>query len=54
MKIVFIGLGKMGFNMVQRLLNDNHELVVWNIDPTRVYELEKIILPHIRAWKMTI
>lgn len=30
MKIGFIGLGKMGFNMVQRLLNDGHEVVVWN------------------------
>ena len=30
MKIGFIGLGKMGFNMVQRLLNDHHEVVVWN------------------------
>lgn len=42
MKIGFIGLGKMGFNMVQRLLNNNHEVVVWNIDPKPVAELEKI------------
>ncbi|MGC9344194.1 MAG: phosphogluconate dehydrogenase (NAD(+)-dependent, decarboxylating) [Bacteroidales bacterium] len=42
MKIGFIGLGKMGFNMVQRLLNDKHEVVVWNIDPAPVYELEKL------------
>ena len=28
MKIGFIGLGKMGFNMVQRLLKDDHEVVV--------------------------
>ena len=42
MKIGFIGLGKMGYNMVQRLLNDKHEVVVWNIDPAPVDELEKL------------
>lgn len=42
MKIGFIGLGKMGYNMVQRLLNDNHEVVVWNIDPAPVQSLEKL------------
>jgi 6-phosphogluconate dehydrogenase len=29
MKIGFIGLGKMGMNMVQRLLNGGHEIVVY-------------------------
>ncbi len=29
MKIGFIGLGKMGGNMVQRLLNDGHEIVAY-------------------------
>ncbi|HDR52733.1 MAG TPA: 6-phosphogluconate dehydrogenase, partial [Mariniphaga anaerophila] len=42
MKIGFIGLGKMGFNMVQRLLDNNHEVVVWNIDPKPVTELENL------------
>lgn len=41
MKIGFIGLGKMGFNMVQRLMNDGHEVVVWNIDPNPIIEIEK-------------
>ncbi|MBP1631526.1 MAG: binding domain of 6-phosphogluconate dehydrogenase, partial [Bacteroidetes bacterium] len=41
MKIGFIGLGKMGFNMVQRLMNDGHEVVVWNIDPKPIIEIEK-------------
>ncbi|MBI1938947.1 MAG: NAD(P)-binding domain-containing protein [Ignavibacteriales bacterium] len=36
MKIGFIGLGKMGFNMVQRLLKDGHEIVVWNRDVTSI------------------
>ncbi len=29
MKIGFIGLGKMGMNMVQRLRNDNHDIVAY-------------------------
>jgi 6-phosphogluconate dehydrogenase len=39
MKIGFIGLGKMGANMVQRLLKDNHQVVVWNRSPDPVLEL---------------
>jgi len=31
MKIGFVGLGKMGGNMVERLLNDGHEVVVYNL-----------------------
>ena len=30
MKIGFIGLGKMGANMVERLLRDNHDVVAYN------------------------
>ncbi|MBN2639282.1 MAG: decarboxylating 6-phosphogluconate dehydrogenase [Bacteroidales bacterium] len=30
MKLGFIGLGKMGYNMVTRLMKDNHEVVVWD------------------------
>lgn len=41
MKIGFIGLGKMGFNMVQRLMNDGHEVVVWNRAPEPIKEVEK-------------
>ncbi len=31
MKIGFVGLGKMGGNMAERLLNDGHEVVVYNL-----------------------
>ncbi|MEI6456099.1 MAG: decarboxylating 6-phosphogluconate dehydrogenase [bacterium] len=41
MRIGFIGLGKMGFNMVQRLLNDHHEVVVWNRSQATVEEISK-------------
>jgi 6-phosphogluconate dehydrogenase len=40
MKIGFIGLGKMGANMVQRLLKDNHKVVVWNRSAGPVLEME--------------
>ncbi|WP_337866823.1 phosphogluconate dehydrogenase (NAD(+)-dependent, decarboxylating) [Ignavibacterium sp.] len=41
MKIGFIGLGKMGYNMVQRLLLDKHEVVVFNRDKSKVDEIAK-------------
>ncbi len=41
MKIGFIGLGKMGFNMVQRLLLDKHEVVVFNRDKAKIDEIAK-------------
>ena len=41
MKIGFIGLGKMGAFMVERLLNDNHEIVVYNRSPEKTKEIEK-------------
>lgn len=41
MKIGFIGLGKMGGNMVQRLLLHNHEVVVFDFNKSIVQELEQ-------------
>jgi len=42
MKIGFIGLGKMGLNMVHRLLKDNHEIVVYNRSREPIEEAEKL------------
>lgn len=42
MKIGFIGLGKMGFNMVHRLLKNGHEVVVWNRSMETIEEIEKL------------
>jgi len=42
MKIGFIGLGKMGLNMVHRLLKDNHKIVVYNRSKEQVKEAEKL------------
>ena len=41
MKIGMVGLGKMGANMVRRLLKRGHECVVYDIDPNAVSALEK-------------
>ena len=41
MKIGFIGLGKMGGNMVQRLINDGHEVVVFNLTQKEIDEAVK-------------
>lgn len=40
MKIGFIGIGKMGIKMVQRLLDNNHEVVVWNRSPEKIRQIE--------------
>ncbi len=41
MKIGFIGLGKMGYNMVQRLLLHKHEVVVFNRSKSKIDEIAK-------------
>ncbi|OIO80686.1 hypothetical protein AUJ84_02830 [Candidatus Pacearchaeota archaeon CG1_02_32_132] len=41
MKIGFIGLGRMGFGMVKRLLKHKHEVVVWNRSQDKTDELAK-------------
>ncbi|MEO8211497.1 MAG: NAD(P)-binding domain-containing protein, partial [bacterium] len=41
MQIGFIGLGKMGAFMVERLLNDRHEVVVYNRSTDKIKEIEK-------------
>jgi 6-phosphogluconate dehydrogenase len=39
MRIGFIGLGRMGANMVRRLIGDGHEIVVYNRTPERTTEM---------------
>ncbi|MFW5851175.1 MAG: phosphogluconate dehydrogenase (NAD(+)-dependent, decarboxylating) [Bacteroidota bacterium] len=41
MKIGFIGLGKMGGNMVKRLLQNNHEIVVFDFSVEAMEEVKK-------------
>ena len=41
MKIGFIGLGKMGGNMVKRLVRQGHEVVIWNRSREKTDEVAK-------------
>ncbi len=40
MKLGMIGLGRMGANMVRRVMKDGHECVVFDVDPDAVSQLE--------------
>ena len=39
MRIGFIGLGRMGANMVRRLVRDDHEIVIYNRTPEKTTEI---------------
>ena len=41
MQIGMVGLGRMGANMVRRLLKDGHECVVYDVNPNNVAALVK-------------
>jgi len=41
MQLGFVGLGRMGGNMVERLLRGNHQVVVYNRTPEKVQEYAK-------------
>ena len=40
MQLGMIGLGRMGANMVRRLMRGGHECVVWDVNPDNVKQLE--------------
>ena len=40
MKVGLIGLGKMGLNIGQNLLDHNHEVVAFDLNPTAVQEMK--------------
>ena len=43
MQIGFVGLGKMGGNMVHRILRDSeHEVIAWNATPEPIAEASKL------------
>jgi len=50
MKLGFIGLGKMGSRIVMKLLNEGHEVVVWNRSKEKVDEL---VAQKKDAWKLS-
>ncbi len=39
MEIGFVGLGKMGMNMVERLRRDNHQIVAFDLDDAKLKEV---------------
>lgn len=41
MKLAILGLGKMGYNLTLNLLSHQHEVVVYDVDPSRAEELSK-------------
>ncbi|MCF7866338.1 decarboxylating 6-phosphogluconate dehydrogenase [Candidatus Woesearchaeota archaeon] len=41
MKLGFVGLGKMGYHMVERLLEKGHEVVVYNRSPEKVQKISE-------------
>lgn len=42
MKLGLIGLGKMGANMTQRLLEHHHEVVAWDLNPDAIASVERL------------
>ncbi|PFN98107.1 6-phosphogluconate dehydrogenase (decarboxylating) [Bacillus sp. AFS076308] len=41
MKVGLIGLGKMGFNLGQNLIEHNHEVVAFDVNPSAVEDMKK-------------
>lgn len=46
MKLAFLGLGKMGTRMVEKLLRDGHEIVVWNRTQEISEEFGAVVTQH--------
>ena len=40
MQLGMVGLGRMGANIVRRLMRDGHECVVYDVSPDSIKELE--------------
>jgi len=42
MQLAMLGLGKMGGNMVQRLVQGGHKVIAYDVDPKRAVELAAV------------
>ncbi|MED4229125.1 phosphogluconate dehydrogenase (NAD(+)-dependent, decarboxylating) [Neobacillus cucumis] len=51
MKVGLIGLGKMGFNLGQNLVEHNHEVVAFDVNPTAVEEMKKYGATGVSSFK---
>ena len=41
MQLGMVGLGRMGANIVRRLMRDGHECVVFDVNPASIKQLEE-------------
>ena len=51
MKVGLIGLGKMGFNLGQNLIEHNHEVVAFDVNPSTVEEMKKYGAAGVSSFK---
>src|SRR3954471_16156985 len=51
MKLGLIGLGKMGLNLGQNLIEHNHEVVAFDLNPSAVEEMKKYGAAGVSSFK---
>ncbi len=51
MEIGFVGLGKMGMNMVERLRRDNHQIVAFDLDDAKLKEVSTFGADGVKSLK---
>ncbi|WP_077620271.1 phosphogluconate dehydrogenase (NAD(+)-dependent, decarboxylating) [Bacillus sinesaloumensis] len=51
MKVGLIGLGKMGLNLGQNLIDNNHEVVAFDVNPSAVDEIKKYGASGVSSYK---
>nr|WP_309101386.1 decarboxylating 6-phosphogluconate dehydrogenase [Fredinandcohnia onubensis] len=51
MKVGLIGLGKMGLNLGQNLIDNNHEVVAFDVNPSAVDEMKKYGASGVSSYK---
>ncbi|THE13156.1 decarboxylating 6-phosphogluconate dehydrogenase [Bacillus timonensis] len=51
MKVGLIGLGKMGLNLGQNLIDNNHEVVAYDVNPSAVDEMKKYGASGVSSYK---
>src|SRR5258708_35038291 len=54
MEIGFVGLGKMGMNMVERLRRDNHKIVAFDLEPAKLQEVSTFGADGVDSLKVTV
>lgn len=54
MKVGLIGLGKMGLNLGQNLIDNNHEVVAFDVNPSAVDEMKKYGASGVSSYKEVV